>query len=362
LAQGPSASLRLVPSVFGPTHTTMKASLLFLATWGSSKAAIANQKTQGAIGDVVTLLEDMLTKSEDDGASSREAYAKFKCYCDKNKKTKTEDIDENSETITLLENKIGKLQGVNGELSVEVGKLRADMDANEAKREEAETIRNKEHESFVEEELDLTAAIGQMEEAIQTLSEVGADQTKADSADHEKFMAGWESLITKRAPNLRKSVEQALIAANTFLTPAQRSKVTSFLQRAPFTGTYSAQSGQVVGILKNMKDTFESNLEEAKDNEKTQLDAYDALMVTLNDAYDKMKGVYDDKEEELGSNDGDLSTKKDQLEEAKTTVEDAREFLDKLVPMCDKKEKQYNVRKVLRAGEETAIAKAISIL
>merc|ERR1719215_1110665 len=75
-----------------------------------------------------------------------------------------------------------------------------------------------------------------------------------------------------------------------------------------------------------------------------------------------MKGVYDDKEEELGSNDGDLSTKKDQLEEAKTTVEDAREFLDKLVPMCDKKEKQYNVRKVLRAGEETAIAKAISIL
>jgi len=111
-----------------------------------------------------------------------------------------------------------------------------------------------------------------------------------------------------------------------------------------------------------MKDTFESNLEEAKTNEEKQSKAHDELIGTLTDAYDKMKGVYDEKQEELGNNDGDLSTKKDQLDEARTTVEDATEFLDKLLPMCDKKEKQYNVRKVLRSGEETAVAKAISIL
>lgn len=111
-----------------------------------------------------------------------------------------------------------------------------------------------------------------------------------------------------------------------------------------------------------MKDTFESNLEEAKTNEQKQSKAHDELIGTLTDAYDKMKGVYDEKQEELGNNDGDLSTKKDQLDEARTTVEDATEFLDKLLPMCDKKEKQYNVRKVLRSGEETAVAKAISIL
>lgn len=334
----------------------MKIAFVCLGFWQAAEAANALQKTGGAIGDVVKLLEDMLSKSEDDGASSREAYAKFKCYCDKNKKEKNEDIDENSEKVTLLENKIGKLQGVNGELSVDVGKLRADMDANEAKRDEAETIRKKEHESFVEEELDLTAAIGQMEEAIQTLSEIGADQASSE------IQTGWESLLTKRAPKLGKSVKQALIAANTFLTPAQRSKVTSFLQKAPFTGTYTAQSGQVVGILKSMKDTFESNLEESKANEEKQSEAHDELMGTLTDAYDKMKEVYDEKEEELGSNDGDLSTKKDQLDDARTTVEDATEFLDKLLPMCDTKEKQYNVRKILRAGEETAVAKAISIL
>ena len=30
--------------------------------------------------------------------------------------------------------------------------------------------------------------------------------------------------------------------------------------KAPFTGSYTAQSGEVVGILKNMRDTFESEL------------------------------------------------------------------------------------------------------
>jgi len=339
----------------------MKTAFFCLGVLGVANASNAVQKGGGAIDNVVKLLEDMLSKSEDDGASSREAYAKFKCYCDQNKKEKDEDIEENSEKITLLENKIGKLQGVNGELSVEVGKLRSDMEANEAKREEAETIRKKEHESFVEEELDLIAAVGQMEEAIETLSEIGADEANSE------LQTGWKKsaeLLEKRAPKLGKSVKAALIAANTFLTPAQRSKVTSFLQKenAPFTGTYTAQSGQVVGILKSMKDTFESNLVEAKENEKKQEKAHEELMETLTDSYDKMKGVFDEKEEELGNNDGDLSTKKDQLDEARTIVEDSTEFLDKLLPMCDRKEKQYNVRKILRAGEETAIAKAISIL
>lgn len=50
------------------------------------------------------------------------------------------------------------------------------------------------------------------------------------------------------------------------------------------------------------------------------------------------------------------------MNEAKDILSDATEFLEKLTPICAEKEKEYNVRKLLRTGEETAIAKAISII
>merc|ERR1719454_2801106 len=101
--------------------------------------------------------------------------------------------------------------------------------------ETATSLRNKEHENFVAEEADLTAALDQMKLAIETLSEVGADQTLGSAADHKMFMAKKEGLLS-----LKANVKQALVAASAFLEPKQQAKVTSFLQGpGGFTGTYS---------------------------------------------------------------------------------------------------------------------------
>merc|ERR1719473_402591 len=64
----------------------------------------------------------------------------------------------------------------------------------------------------------------------------------------------------------------------------------------------------------------------------------------------------------MGSNDGDLSSKKDDLAAAEKQKAEDEEFLEKLAPLCEKKAKQYEKRNVLRANEEAAVAQAISIL
>merc|ERR1719324_2288724 len=101
-----------------------------------------------------------------------------------------------------------------------------------------------------------------MDQAIDTLAAIGADQTaaKASLVSKEQFMAHGkkESLI-----KLSGNVKDALKAASVFLSSKQRQTLTSFLQ-APFTGTYQSQSGEIVGILKNMRDTFKSNLASAR--------------------------------------------------------------------------------------------------
>jgi DNA repair exonuclease SbcCD ATPase subunit len=315
----------------------MKLAVAAILCVASGTEVIKHKRGHSAVEDVVDMLKDMLDKSKDDGEAAKEAFEKFKEYCDENNKEKSKDIEDNTKDIKLLSAKIERLQGDNGELSVEVGRLHKEIAENEQQREEAESIRNKAHEAFLAEEEDLENAIDQMKDALETLSEVGADQTMGSAEDHEKMMAGFDaSFLAKQTSTekLAKRVQTALLAASSILTPAQKTKVDSFLQtKSPFTGSYSSQSGQVVGILKNMRDTFKSNLAEARDREEKEKDAFDELMDTLTDKYDKMKDAYDDKQDTLGSNDGSLADRKDALREAKQTVADAKDFLSKLLPL-----------------------------
>jgi hypothetical protein len=339
--------------------TLRLACLALLAACFASALGVA-QGEDKTITKVIKLLQDMMKKSKVEGEEERVLYAKFKCYCDQNDAEKTEAIAKLSKTIGLLESAIASLQSSNGELSGEVAELKAAMAENEAAREQAKTVREKAAEAFKVESADLVEAIGQMDEAIEVLTAIGADQTLGKAAaDHEKFMAGKKMgplLVT-----LGADVKKALTAASIFLSPKQRTQMTAFLQ-APFTGTYTSQSGQIVGILKDMRATFDSNLETARASEKTAIEAYDEFMKTKEDAYKSMETTFNEKQETLSSNDEALSSKKGQLTTAEADLADAQEFLGKLTEMCGIKAKEYEARKLERANEEAAIAEAISIL
>merc|ERR1719247_385146 len=189
-----------------------------------------------------------------------------------------------------------------------------------------------------------------MKAALEVLSKVGADQTASVGADNKQFMAGHGASLL----SLQSEVETALRAASGLMTREQQGTTASFLQ-APFTGTYTSQSAQVLGIIKSMRDTFEANLADARETEKTAEEAYQKFMKIKKAAFKEMSESYKEKQKNLGGNDGDLSTKKKQLSSDE-------EFLDKLLPMCEEKAKGYENRKLLRANEEAAIAEAISIL
>jgi len=328
---------------------------------GAAGAASTVQRSAEAgrtITQVVKLLQSMLDKSKADGDTERTLYAKYKCYCDTSSADKKAEIEKLTEEIALLESKIDELQSSTGGLSQEVAKLDKDIAANKQAQEEATAIRKRENEDFLALEKDLTDAIGQMKRAIKTLAEVGADQTLASAADHKQYMAGHEGAALVEVKN---TLRQALLAANAFVSPKQAVVVDAFLQ-APFTGTYTAQSGEVVGILKNMLDTFEANLAAATKTEAEQLAAHEKYMAELEEALKAMQASYNKKQGELGGNDGDLATKRGQLDVAVAAKAEAEDFLAKLIEMCAAKKKQYEERVQLRTNEQAALAEAISIL
>jgi hypothetical protein len=324
----------------------------------------ADDKAAGkrTITQVVELLEGMMAKSKEDGASERKLYAKFKCYCDTNTAEKTSEIDSLTEEISILETQIESLQSSTGGLSQQVAQLDADMASNEQSRNSAQSLRKKSNSAFLALQTDLTGAIAQMKSALETLSEVGADQTTAGAAADSKFaMAGYGgSLLAKK---VQTSVKAALIAATVLMNGKVEKKqvIESFIQ-APFTGTYTAQSGEVVGILKDMRDTFKANLATARKQEAQDVESHGKFMDTMTKSYNEMKDSHTLKQGKLGSNDGELSTKKTQLATALDAKADAEEFLAQLTDMCTKKADEYQQRVSLRTNEEAAIAEAVSIL
>merc|ERR1719327_407720 len=203
--------------------------------------------------------------------------------------------------------------------------------------------------------------------ALRLLDSVGADQTTGHaSADHARFMGATPQLLQarKKSPGLLGvdvDVRHALEAASSLLPLERRSVVQSFLQ-APFTGSYTPQAGAVVGILKNMKATFESNLDSAIDRENTDAEAHAAFMSNLKVTEMEMKQAYNDKQGEMSQFDAELSARRLQASAAKESIKSAQAFLDELLPICQKKTEEYEARRQLRANEEAAISEAIDVL
>jgi len=257
-----------------------------------------------------------------------------------------------------MEAKIDELQASNGILSSEVAQLQAKMDANEKLRKTAKTVREDEKKAFEKGEEDMTKGLDQMGQAIDILAAIGADQSLAASAEHQQFMAGYKAPLLLK---LKTSINAALLAADTFLTPSERSKANSLLQ-SPFAGAHAAQSGEIVGILKKIKETFKSNLESARSAEKAAVKAHEEFLATKKDEFDVMEKSLKSKETKIADNDESLGEKKTAIEEAKKQMAEDEAFLEKLLPMCEKKAKQFEQRNMFRTNEEAAISEAIAIL
>merc|ERR1719378_1082426 len=186
--------------------------LLCLVCHGSADMAEGDR----TITKVIKMLQGMLVKSKADGEKDLKLFAKYKCYCDSNAAEKTKEIADGGATIELLAGEIAALQGENGKLSTENAQLEMSMGDNERARATADSLRTKANDDFKAQEEDMVNAIGQMDQAIDTLAAIGADQTaaKASLVSQEKFMSHSPSKAS--LIKMKDNVKNALKAASVF--------------------------------------------------------------------------------------------------------------------------------------------------
>merc|ERR1719265_1446767 len=139
------------------------------------------------ITKVIKLLQEMMVKSKADGERDTELFGKFKCYCDTNEAEKTKSVADLTKSAELLGSEIDQLVADNAKLSKENAQLEMEMGDNERTRTSANNLRTKAKEDFISEEADMKNAMGQMDQAILTLSAIGADEAAEEK--EASFMA-----------------------------------------------------------------------------------------------------------------------------------------------------------------------------
>merc|ERR1719316_130138 len=100
---------------------------------------------------------------------------------------------------------------------------------------------------------------------------MGSDQAVSDAS-----LTSLKGSVKKRSTKLHSLIvktKEVLKAASARLPSKLLRIVDNFLQ-APFTGDYKAQSGEIIGILKNMRDTFKANLASSRSSESVAAEAH----------------------------------------------------------------------------------------
>merc|ERR1719161_2497703 len=141
--------------------------------------------------------------------------------------------------------------------------------------------------------------------------------------------------------------------------PMDRKNALAFLEQS---GDYVPQSGQIVGILKGMKDDMEAGLKEAVADEEKAIAGFADLKASKEKEIEVASEAIETKTARSGEIAVSVVQTENALEDTQVELADTQKFISQLESECATKEKEWAVRQKMRAEEISAISEAIGIL
>jgi len=337
-------------------------SALTLAASTSLSFDVAAAKNR-PVSKVITLLKDMLGQLEKEAALDEEIYDKMACWCETNDKDKTKSIADAESHINRLEAEIEEDTALSAKLNAEIVKHKEEVAAAQKALEEATAIREREIADFNSEEKGLLEAISALSAAVEVLSKHhGAEDT------------AMIQVPTVRMNDVAMSLQKLMLLHGDklkgVLTPSQRRAVGSFIQ-APqdyfdatptFKQSYAPQSGQIFGILNQMKEEFGKDLKDAQEKETAAQKAYEELKAAKEAEIAAGEEQIASKTQELSECDERLAHNKEDLDDTKAALSADEQFLMMLKEKCSMTDKEWEQRQKTRSLEMEAVSKALAVL
>merc|ERR1719310_2507175 len=219
-------------------------------------------------------------------------FDQYMCYCSNADETLGKSIADAEKKIPQLESALGEDAALKKQLEAEVKEAQTNRaDAKQA-IEEATAIRNKEAKAFAKVKSDAESNIGALSKAIPAI---------------EKGMSG-AFLQTKAASVLRQ------ISVSAEMASADRDLLASFLAEG---SNYAPKSGEIVGILKTMKDEMEKDFADASNEESSAIASFDSLVASKKKEIDALTKAIETKTMRVGELGVKLAEMENDLEDTK---------------------------------------------
>merc|ERR1719252_536218 len=145
------------------------------------------------------------------------------------------------------------------------------------------------------------------------------------------------------------------------MNSVDRDMLASFLSSSS-SSQYVPQSGEIIGILKQMKDEMEADLKEAKANEEKAIADYKALVAAKKKEIEAATKAIEEKMTRVGELGVEVATMVNDLEDTKEGLEEYKKFLADMDKNCELKKKEWAEYKKMMAAELLALADTIKIL
>lgn len=284
------------------------------------------------ITKVVNLLKDMQAQLEVEAKEDKDVFDQMGCWCQTNEEEKSNAIADANQRIPQLEATINESAAKEAKLSADLENLKKEVAEQESSLEKATGIREKEQAEFREQEKDMLTSATSLKSAVRVMSDVNTELPQESLVQLKQMLANKN--LGRHEEALRQSLQHG--------------------QKAP--------SGVIFGILKQMKEEFETNLKTAQEDEAKSKSDFAALKST--------------KETELAAGNKLIDTKTVEKAEAKTANAQAKEdhedtsaqlavdteFLANLQKKCATFTQDYQARVKVRNEEITAVGETIGIL
>jgi len=307
------------------------------------------------VSKVITLLKDMLKQLEKEAEEDEEIYDQLACWCETNDKEKTKSIADAEGHIEDLTTKIEELTAGSSRLNTEIKNLEKEVASNQNALDQATAIREKELAEFNAEEKDLLQSISALKSAVTVLSKHNSALVQMPAGHLDSIATTINYQLEKHASLLQgvlKHSERKALSA--FVQSPQK-----FLQSS---SKYAPQSGEIFGILKQMKESFETNLADTQKDEMTNQNAYTELKGAKEEEIAAGQEQVDSKTQELASTDEKLAESKEDLEDTKASLAADEEFLAMLKEKCSTTDAEWEERQKTRQMEMEACSKALAVL
>jgi chromosome segregation ATPase len=317
----------------------MRVAAFLLCGW--SCVALTLQTEANPIRKIVTLLQDMQAEITAEGEKEKKLYDKFMCYCEGNTDGMSKSAEEAAQRITELKAKLEAETAEKTGLDQELMQHKQDREAAQQDLAKAESLRAKEKGEYEVYVGEARTNIEAMTGAVAAL-EKGMGRTFLQSKD--------------TAARVRK-----IAASSPAVDDYQRSTILSFLGQNPF-GDYSSQSGEIVGILKTMKDDMDKDLNGAISTEEEAAKSHEGLVAAKKSEITAASQAIEAKTKRTGGLAVSIVTTSGDIKDTTSELDDTQAFLANLASECASKKSEWDERSKMRAEEVSAISMAIKVL